>query len=53
MSVGHIEKADLVARNWVHQGGQEGSFRVSKSKSQVLDVVCYPRQGLNPRGFGE
>lgn len=48
MGVGRIEKADLVARDWVYQRGQEGTFRVGKSKSQVLDVVSDPRQGLNP-----
>lgn len=53
MGIGRIKKADLVARDWVHQRRQEGTFRVGESKSQVLDVMSDPRQGLNPRGLGE
>lgn len=53
MGVGRVEKADFMARNWVYQMGQEGTFRVCKSKNQVLDVLSDPRQGLTSRCLGK
>lgn len=37
MSVGHIEKADLVARNWVHQG----RGRKVASELAEVEVKCW------------
>lgn len=52
-SVRRVEETYLGAGGWVDQGREEGGCRVGEGERQVLDLVAYPRQGLDPRALGE